>query len=1308
VENLESRLTPSVTLVKDIYSYTNSSLPQNLTDVNGTLFFQALDNTNTDQLYNNTPAGANNYTQLTTGSRLSSMGGFVNLGGKLFFSAFDSNLGFDALWTSDGTVAGTHPFLAGGDAVRVYTTDGSTQGMLTNSLVFEAFDSANGQFDLWISNGTSAGTHPIQAGTTTLPTGQFIDQFTNVNGTLYFQWADTTNYQLWKTGGTAATTVKVAELGTYAPTNFTAVGTKLYFEEYDPTNTAYALWSSAGTAATTTMAADITATPFYSLTGFSNKVWFQVADATDAPNTGYALWSSDGLGANTIVFKFNNGLTPVQVQQNSPMVVIGTNLYLVGWDATHLYSLWKTDGVKTNNNTATVQTTGATPFNSSPLDFGLVGTELYFAATDTGNSKIDLWKSDGTSAGTVPVQGTTDATPAQNLQFYPIVASNGKAFFTAEDIDTLGNSPHGYELWSSDGTALNTVMVADINTTTGSSNPSSLTAVGSEIFFNATDNTGSTYLYQSDGTAVNTLPVQTSLNVLPTGAQNLLAVGTNLFFTANGPDGNELWTSGTALNSASPFQHGGAQQIALNPVDLVNDNGVVYFFANDAAHSAYALWKTDGTPGNTVPVVDLPAGNSSGTAGQLTLAGTTLFYEAYDSGGLTEALWKYNGTTATFVADISTNGFSATTAVGARVFFQAYDFGASAWALWTSDGLTATQLTHFANGTNLGGQIAFNGELFYDAYDAAAGNYALWMSDGTVANTQLYLTTSGTPVLLSGNPDFTIMGTNLYFADFDLASQFLLAKTDGTAAGFATVQAGSTGTIANFPSNLVNDNGILLFQAFDSAHGYELWQSDGTAAGTVLSADILTGTGSSFPAGMTVAGSLVFFQANDNVHGYELWDTAPSSSGSGVTTGSLSGPTDGVTMQHRPFILTASDTNPANNLAGFSFAITWGDGTSQTVSGLSGITTDHQYAAVGNFTVSVVATNLADGSSSAPFTQVENITQTEVQGGNLTLGGVGATLTTTENWVITKGTKAGSYTVTVNGTAVITSFTPAVGEEFLLYAGNGTNTYTINDTGTTIDTFTLGTGFVTFIKAMLVPQNNPGPWTVNGDNAKDTYTINGAANATINGGTGVNTYNIQTGGSLSGILNGGSGATNTLSYSTYSTSGVVVDLVLGSATAIDGGVSGGITGINNVTGSLNGGDILVGNANKNILKANKGHNILIAGSNGGDTLTSGGADILIAGTTSYDSNIAALQTILAKWVTSTPATYATVISAIMANTFADPLNATTVTDSGASDTPDTLTGSNKATTDWFFAHTAADAKKDVISGQGAGDTVTSI
>jgi ELWxxDGT repeat protein len=601
--------------------------------------------------------------------------------------------------------------------------------------------------------------------------------------------------------------------------------------------------------------------------------------------------------------------------------------------------------------------------------------------------------------------------------------------------------------------------------------------------------------------------------------------------------------------------------------------------------------------------------------------------------------------------------------------------------------------------------VAFSSKLFFAAYDATNSNWTMWSSDGTVAGTTQFLTAASQPVYVTTTPDFTIVGSELFGEYIQVGGGNVLGKTDGTAGGTVIVQLGTSGTVASNPSNMADDNGFLVFNAFDSAHGLELWQSDGTSAGTLLSADINPGTANGNPIYMTTVGSQVYFNANDGVHGQELWTATIAAD---VVTAGISGPTDGVTEQHRDFVITGNDSNSGNNSAGFSFAIDWGDGNTETITGQSGLTADHQYATTANYTIKVTATNLADNVTSIAASLIDNITATELQGGDLAVGGLSGNNT----WVITKGTGS-SFTVTDNTKTMLHNFTPATGEQILLFSGNGTNTITINDSGTSKDSFTLGGGYVIFNRGTFVAMT-PATWTVNGNNSTsgNTYTIVGAASASINGGTGPNTFNVSTGGSLSGTLSGGSDTSkNLLSYAKYATSGVVVDLPLESATAIDGGTNGGISGIENVTGSSVGGDILVGDANANTLTTIKGHNILIGGSGGGDTLTSGakGMDILIAGTTNYDSNIAALQTIMATWKTSTASNYSTVISTIMGNSFADPLNTTTVSDSGASDAADTLNGSGKATTDWFFLHnTGGSPPNDNTTGVGTGDTQTSI
>ena len=94
----------------------------------------------------------------------------------------------------------------------------------------------------------------------------------------------------------------------------------------------------------------------------------------------------------------------------------------------------------------------ASTAGSDPGNIVQVSSVAYFTAT-TATTGEELWKSDGTAAGTVLVKDINPGSgPSSDSQSTP-ANMNGTLFFNADD----GTS--GYELWKSDGTAAGTVLL---------------------------------------------------------------------------------------------------------------------------------------------------------------------------------------------------------------------------------------------------------------------------------------------------------------------------------------------------------------------------------------------------------------------------------------------------------------------------------------------------------------------------------------------------------------------------------------------------------------------------------------------------------------------------------------------------------------------------------------------------------------------------------------------------------------------------------------------------------------------------------
>lgn len=173
-------------------------------------------------------------------------------------------------------------------------------------------------------------------------------------------------------------------------------------------------------------------------------------------------------------------------------------------DLEHGEELWKSDDTAAGTTMVKDIFTSPAFYGSVPEHLMNVNGTLYFTAiccqdgSPTTATGRELWKSNGTAAGTVMVKNINPGA-ANMTDFDPLFTNiNGTLYFVAND------GVHGYELWKSRGTPASTVLVKDIN---AEGNPPStiyynnLTNVNGRLFFVVDDGIHGQELWVSDGTA---------------------------------------------------------------------------------------------------------------------------------------------------------------------------------------------------------------------------------------------------------------------------------------------------------------------------------------------------------------------------------------------------------------------------------------------------------------------------------------------------------------------------------------------------------------------------------------------------------------------------------------------------------------------------------------------------------------------------------------------------------------------------------------------------------------------------------------
>ncbi|HYO13447.1 MAG TPA: ELWxxDGT repeat protein [Thermoanaerobaculia bacterium] len=626
------------------------------------------------------------------------------------------------------------------------------------------------------------------------------------------------------------------------------------------------LWGSDGTAAGTFLLAD---TCPGECSGDPTHVFIPTPGVDFFIAEG-ALWVTGGTPASTVRLVeagFPRPFRPRAWMDSRKLFFFAAN------DGIHGMELWRTDG--TPAGTFLVSDIRSGPDSSEPQELTVFKGRVFFTARDEV-AGLSLWSSDGTPAGTQRVKDIWPEVSSQLEDLRFLRVAGGHLLFFA-------HSPAGQELWRSDGTPQGTQLV--FNVVPGLAAPSILDVLvfGNRLLF-VTGN----LLWISDGTPGGTrlLATFSSDLFLPHFILNpRFPLGNRYVFHADdGTHGWELWvTDGTPAGTSL------LRDLCPGPCAGVQFPGLVHqdrmFFSGSDGQRGFELWVTDGTAGGTRLVRDICRGTCSSVPSVTTLLGNQVIFRATDAQH-GEEIWRTDGTSkgTTRISNFElpepfNSGFGRVDATG-KLLFGARD-KVSGRELWATDGTRAgTRLLADLNDADRGGSfpagfMAGRGRLFFFADSGPDANqesvHELWTSDGTTAGTRFVADLA--PLVPVQPPDFDGVkspveaGGLLFFLAAVGEPRSSLYRSDGTRAGTLRLTPDNVG-IALLDLEALGRK--VFFAAGDARHGTELWVSDGTQAGTRMVKDLAPGELGSSPSELTAFGNRVFFSADDGF-GSELW-----------------------------------------------------------------------------------------------------------------------------------------------------------------------------------------------------------------------------------------------------------------------------------------------------------------------------------------------------------------------------------------------------------------------------------------------------
>ena len=462
-----------------------------------------------------------------------------------------------------------------------------------------------------------------------------------------------------------------------------------------------------------------------------------------------------------------------------------------------------------------------------------LGNELFFCARDGRSSK--LWKTDGTTEGTLPIKDFSFNYLRQISQMGPYI------YFSILENEEL-------RLWRSDGTTAGTIAISDdLNQANVLRNQYVL---GNKLIFTLQAfGQADTELWVSDGTSVGTFRISEEITSLginwsEPGLSHVIEFQGELYFVGNSHSllqGTGIMKTDGTISGTELVKSGMLATSLIDYGDAIELNGKLYFSFYQKNNKRLRVWESDGSENGTKKILDQSSSTYFDPSNLWKKDGLLAF--AGPSTQLGTALFTYNPATGIFEEVVKLSDEEASP----RFIKEEH-------ICWIQD---------------------YSDEVIFVSVPGLEGFESYregWLGNLSISST-------------SRLEAFDEIGKIFPYQDRQFFAQRAeefgaeLYKIDPLSSNKPTIHQNinTSGYGLNHIYNLVSYRNAVYFPANDGIHGSELWRYNRISGKTSLFHDVYPGPESGVYALLSTQHAIkeekFFFVGRDSTHEAELWRT---------------------------------------------------------------------------------------------------------------------------------------------------------------------------------------------------------------------------------------------------------------------------------------------------------------------------------------------------------------------------------------------------------------------------------------------------